>query len=428
MNANRNRPDESHNACVVSFVSGKGGSGKTTTALSMAKLLSEAGLKVLLIDCDLATNGASYFFTTSLGNKQLKGILEIWDGVLPGYLLGWAEVEENLLKVSEKFFFLASRSDLSRKAIFFEVSESGKRVFNDFLSRILSKGREKFDFIIIDNQAGSNQTCEVACHLSDKVVIVSEPDPISSDMVNTVLVQMGDSLPSYRRYLITKLDIRDTEYYKHMSDVFQSLNFLPPLPFDFEVRNLFGSRQFPIRTEKPSPFLFALLNCTKALLPESIEHTERYEAERVTKLFDEYHAQLDSLIERKRALDHELASTREKKFLYERRRDTVRMTAVYLGLISAIALTFYRVIGLFVSGPLRTILSAAIFYVGGALWFGIRSVTRRRAVFTYERQVHEETLEKHLSDIEKEIERYKSLLLTKSKDFLITFGKTDSGP
>ena len=41
----------------IAFISGKGGSGKTTLALSIASMLANAGLKILYIDCDMATNG-----------------------------------------------------------------------------------------------------------------------------------------------------------------------------------------------------------------------------------------------------------------------------------------------------------------------------------------------------------------------------------
>lgn len=46
---------------AIAFLSGKGGSGKTTLALSMADLMSKCKIKTLLIDCDLSTNGATYF-------------------------------------------------------------------------------------------------------------------------------------------------------------------------------------------------------------------------------------------------------------------------------------------------------------------------------------------------------------------------------
>ena len=48
----------------IALMSGKGGSGKTSLALTIASILSECDIKVLMIDCDMATNGATYFFET----------------------------------------------------------------------------------------------------------------------------------------------------------------------------------------------------------------------------------------------------------------------------------------------------------------------------------------------------------------------------
>lgn len=59
---------------AIAFLSGKGGSGKTTLALSMADLLCRCGVQTLLVDCDLSTNGATYFFESQLGdwrNREL---------------------------------------------------------------------------------------------------------------------------------------------------------------------------------------------------------------------------------------------------------------------------------------------------------------------------------------------------------------------
>mgnify|MGYP002589414427 FL=1 len=54
---------------ILALLSGKGGSGKTTLALSIASMLSECRLKVLLVDCDLSTNGATYFYEEKLAEN-----------------------------------------------------------------------------------------------------------------------------------------------------------------------------------------------------------------------------------------------------------------------------------------------------------------------------------------------------------------------
>ena len=58
---------------ILSFLSGKGGSGKTTAALAISKILADVGFRILLVDFDFATSGASYFFLPILSNSTKKG-------------------------------------------------------------------------------------------------------------------------------------------------------------------------------------------------------------------------------------------------------------------------------------------------------------------------------------------------------------------
>lgn len=56
----------------------KGGSGKTTLGLTIASVLSKAGLNVLLIDSDFSTHGATYFFEEQLPvNKQAISFMKL---------------------------------------------------------------------------------------------------------------------------------------------------------------------------------------------------------------------------------------------------------------------------------------------------------------------------------------------------------------
>ncbi|MCL2220821.1 MAG: ParA family protein [Oscillospiraceae bacterium] len=53
----------------LAIISGKGGSGKTTLAISLSQLLATCGKRVLLINCDMSTHGATYFFESLLSEK-----------------------------------------------------------------------------------------------------------------------------------------------------------------------------------------------------------------------------------------------------------------------------------------------------------------------------------------------------------------------
>ena len=57
---------------IICFASSKGGSGKTVTAASLARLLSYFKRKVLLVDADAATNGLTLLFLNELVEYKEK--------------------------------------------------------------------------------------------------------------------------------------------------------------------------------------------------------------------------------------------------------------------------------------------------------------------------------------------------------------------
>ena len=60
-------------ATIVNCISGRGGVGKTTISLNLTKFLSSLNeKKVLLIDFDLVTSGATHFFRDEIKERNEK--------------------------------------------------------------------------------------------------------------------------------------------------------------------------------------------------------------------------------------------------------------------------------------------------------------------------------------------------------------------
>jgi cellulose biosynthesis protein BcsQ len=84
---------------IITFISGKGGVGKTALCSATGKLLSEIGYKVLLIDSDLVTHGMTFL----LGfNKESKGILELHSNLRKHPIHLPTEHLKNILERSQK--------------------------------------------------------------------------------------------------------------------------------------------------------------------------------------------------------------------------------------------------------------------------------------------------------------------------------------
>ena len=412
-------------AQVVSFLSGKGGAGKTCVSIGVAYLLNDAGFRVLLIDFDFATNGASYFYRHRYrGAKKLIGIYEIYvylkdQGLHPKEASSYAHTS---LVIREGLNFIPSRVNFSKKLPLRESIEVKEEDLKSFLLSLIRRWEEDFDFIIIDTQAGSNRTSKVSASLSNKVIIVSELDPISSDAVDTLLIQIGEVFPDYRRHLINKLDIRESEHYKDLSVLFQSMNRLPPLPFDFEVRSAFASRQIPVDVNRPTTFLIALFNTVKAFVPEYRNQIDKY-GEKILSKFNQYQDRVNSLLDRKKELEVEIEVLRRKREKRKLRVTTLLSILVaYLGAgLAALGIIGVRILatpGIFLVITGAVISMVSIFYL-----FMVRLQYREKT----EDIVREKNINTALSEIIKEIDRYKSLMLTRTKEFLLHFEKSGGG-
>ena len=96
---------------AISFLSGKGGSGKTTMVLGLADLFSKSKISTLLVDCDFVTNGATYFFEpiiSSIANKEKNSILSFYD-----VLFSSQELKPSCIKVKPFWDMIPSIPEIS---------------------------------------------------------------------------------------------------------------------------------------------------------------------------------------------------------------------------------------------------------------------------------------------------------------------------
>jgi len=414
-----NKKENTKKAQIISFLSGKGGAGKTSVAISASCLLNDAGFKVLLIDFDFATNGASYFYKY-LYPKQ-KGLIGLYDLLNLVYERSGKpeDIKTSLLRIKDGLCFIPSRVNFAKKIPLRDSIVVKEEDLKSFFLSLIKHYEKEFDFIIIDNQAGSNLASKVSARISDKVIIVSELDPISSDTVDTLLIQIGEVFPEYRRHLINKLDIRESEEYKNLSMLFQTMNRLPPLPFDFEVRSAFASRQIPIDIDKPTTFLIALFNTVKAFLPEYRNQIDKY-GEKILSKFSEYQDKINSLLTRKKELEEDIEVLKKKR---EKRKFMVTMLLSIIGIYLGIGLVIAGFWGIKVLPTSESFLPLTGLLITVSSGFYL-FMSRRQYKERTEDIVRKEKIDVELSEINREIDRYKSLMLTRTKEFLLHFEKS----
>ena len=82
---------------ILAIYTRKGGTGKTTTAITLGNILANKGLRTLLVDLDSQANATSHFLTTppalDTSAAFLQGDMPIIKSLVLGYFLHKQEGE-----------------------------------------------------------------------------------------------------------------------------------------------------------------------------------------------------------------------------------------------------------------------------------------------------------------------------------------------
>jgi len=402
----------------ISFLSGKGGAGKTSVSLSIAKLLSFVGYRVLFVDLDLQTHGASYFFTDTCDAQHKRGILELLQEMMgPGQSEEITDITSVIVKLSENWDFVPSKKIFKEKT--WELSQNIPLVRGFIDKCIRHLGNLDYDFIIVDTQAGPAASTREACIHSQKAVIVSEPDPISVAASRSLDYEMHEDLPEFTRFLVNKLNTEEIRSFRAIREYLTIFEHLSPLPFDFGVRKSFSLRKIPIDTETPSPFLFGLITLSKEVIPTAAERLTELETKLRKSLFGDIREKRDTHTILIDDLSSRIQQLRNMQVSHEgmlRKRIAIMMSTVFIT-VTAILMGYLIFTGTtkytFIAVAAMIGMLASIFPILFERLRG-RVTTRRRML-----DLEIENIQDKLQSLRREKEKYEGLLLEKSEKFMV---------
>lgn len=145
---------------IITFTSGKGGTGKTFAIVNMAASLAAIGAKILLVDLD-----------TNLSNINI--LLDYHPRVTSfEYFRKTMLLEETIINYSSNLDIIFGDSG---KAEYPEFNEK----FVESLFRGISRVEENYDFIFIDTASGAGPGLISLLGKSDVNVIITTPEPTS---------------------------------------------------------------------------------------------------------------------------------------------------------------------------------------------------------------------------------------------------------
>lgn len=181
---------------VIVVVSGKGGTGKTTTVGAVASCLASRGHRTLCIDCDVGLKNLD--LNLGLTGISLVDFTDVLDGKIE---LGEAVTAHPEI---ENLFFLSAPTNISPEDI-----DTGK------MAELAAKAREDYEFTFVDAPAGIGPGFRLAVTGADMAVVVATGDaPGLRDAQRTVAELRSRGIENVR-LVINRLKPR---FYKELKN------------------------------------------------------------------------------------------------------------------------------------------------------------------------------------------------------------------
>ncbi len=142
---------------IVTFLSGKGGVGKSIVTFNTAASLAESGYKTLLIDADW--DFGSLHLLSNAGTTRTLYDIVVDDGT----------IEDNLVRLGDKLYMIPSPAAHRTRARF--IPEK----YEAFL-KTLKENRHNFDFVLIDTPSSHLEISKHSAFAADFNLLVINPE------------------------------------------------------------------------------------------------------------------------------------------------------------------------------------------------------------------------------------------------------------
>lgn len=254
---------------VLAVSSGKGGVGKTTVTLNIARQLSLGGFRTLIIDFDIHNKGTTCLF---MDKVEASNVRSVWD-LMSKYLATPSQGDPSVdsfeildLGYDGKLFLIpASRPN---ETIQWQTFVRDTAEIVAFLGKFVRgiAAQNDIDVVLIDCYGGVDTLTLSAAGIADDFIIINEPDVITFAGTLLLYKQLKATYetaehPPRIHFVINRVSGRysfsflQREYQKHLSDLAVDHGVLAYLPFDKLVFDTFGD--YPFFTELLPKGLYA---------------------------------------------------------------------------------------------------------------------------------------------------------------------------
>jgi flagellar biosynthesis protein FlhG len=158
----------------IAVASGKGGTGKTIIAATIAQILDHVGFPALLMDADAATAGMTYYFIVKKATIRGVGLTEIGRADIAAK--GEQEIRSMMasaiqpIRDSKNAYFLGIGN---HREFYAKISPD---MFGYIYRDLLNKLQQEYRWIIVDCRGGIDRDSMEVYKSVDEILLVLEPD------------------------------------------------------------------------------------------------------------------------------------------------------------------------------------------------------------------------------------------------------------
>lgn len=216
---------------IITIISGKGGVGKTTTAINLGAALNSIDKEVIVVDLNLNTPNIGIHLGAPIVPVTLNHVLK-----------GKAEIEEAIYEHSSGTKIIPS--SLSVKEI---TNFNTKKV--PFIIRRL---KDLADYIILDSAAGFSEEAIATIESGEEIIVVTNPElPAVTDALKAVKIARNSG-KEVKGVIVTRH--KDAKYEMPLSSIKSMLEapIIGVIPEDDEVKKALNKRDAVIHTSPRS--------------------------------------------------------------------------------------------------------------------------------------------------------------------------------
>ncbi len=242
-------------ARIIVINSGKGGVGKTTTAINLGASLNKVNKQTVIVDANLNTPNIGIHLGAPIVpitlNHVLKGKAQIEDAIYEHY--SGTKIIPSSLSVKELTKFNTKK-----------------------IPEIAQKLKEKFDFVIFDSAAGFGEEVMAVIEASEEIIVVTNPEmPAVTDALKAVKVAREKN-KNVTGIIITRH--KNAKYEMPLSSIKSMLEtpVIGVIPEDKSVKEALTKKDAVIHTHPRSKVSKKYIEIARKILGESSEEKQGF--------------------------------------------------------------------------------------------------------------------------------------------------------